>query len=44
VKKTKFHEYLRHKILTNNCRTDHIPAIDSMCTTVFWRPPWILRD
>jgi len=22
---------------------DHIPAIDSMRTTVFWRPPWILR-
>jgi len=24
-------------------RTDHIPAIESMCTTVCWRPPWILR-
>jgi len=22
---------------------DHIPAIDSVRTTVFWRPPWILR-
>jgi len=24
--------------LTNNCRADHIPAIDSMRTTVCWRP------
>jgi len=22
-------------------RTDHIQAIDSMPTTVCWRPPWI---
>jgi len=29
--------------LTNNYRTDHIPAIDSTRTTVCWRPPWILR-
>ena len=27
----------------NNCRTDHIQVIDSMCTIVCWRPPWILR-
>jgi len=25
-------------------RTDHIPAIDSVPTTVCWRPPWILRS
>jgi len=29
--------------LTNIYRTDHIPTIDSMRTTVFWRPSWILR-
>jgi len=28
--------------LTNIYRTDHIPAIDSMPTTVCWRLPWIL--
>jgi len=27
--------------LTNNCTTDHTPAIDPMRTTVCWRPPWI---
>jgi len=26
-----------------NLTTDHTPAIDSMRTTVRWRPPWILR-
>jgi len=29
--------------LTNNCRIDHLPAIDSMRTTVCWRHPWIVR-
>jgi len=27
----------------NIYRTDHIPAIDSLTTTVCWRPSWILR-
>jgi len=27
----------------NIIRADHMPAIDSMRTTVCWRPPWILR-
>jgi len=29
--------------LTNSYQIDHIPAIDSMRTSVSWRPPWILR-
>jgi len=29
--------------LTKFNLNDHIPAIDSMRTTVCWRPPWILR-
>jgi len=28
--------------LTNIYGTDHIPAIDSVRTTVSWKPPWIL--
>jgi len=31
------------KLLTNICRTVHIPAIDSTGTTGCWRPPWTLR-
>jgi len=29
--------------LTKVYRIDDIPAIDSMRTTVCWRPPWTLR-
>jgi len=28
-------------LLANIYRTDHMPAIDSMRTTVCWRPPLI---
>jgi len=28
-------------LLPNIYRTDHTPAIDSMHTTVCWRPSWI---
>jgi len=36
-----FHEYSRHKLLTNIYRTSFIPAIDPMRTTVWWKHPWI---
>jgi len=38
VNKIKFHESLRHKILTIVYRTDPIPAIDSMLPQVAGGP------
>jgi len=31
------------KFLTNFKLNDHVPAIDSMHTTVCWSAPWILK-
>ena len=41
VNKNKFHQWLRHKVLTNVYRSYLVPTID--LSTVCWGPPWILR-